>query len=255
VFGMRSSGILQMSTPILPAATTAPATRVLIIEDEWKVADALRSGLEGEGYEVEVEASGESAFFRMSTEPFDLILLDLTLPGRDGVAILKAMRAGGLNTPVLIITARDTLPDRVLGLNSGADDYLVKPFALEEVLARVRALLRRPAAPRAAETVRLSVVDLEVDLLARRVSRGGAPIELTVREFELLEYLMRHEGRVVSRGMLARDVWRHVARSTTLDNVVDVHIARLRRKVDANQRTKLIHTIRSIGFMLREGEP
>ncbi len=241
-----------MSTPIPSPTTTTLATRVLIIEDESKVAMALKSGLEGEGYQVDVETSGEAAFFRVSTEPFELILLDLTLPGRDGLAMLKAMRMRGLNAPVLIITARDTLADRVLGLNSGADDYLVKPFALEEVLARARALLRRP---RAAETVRLSVLDLEIDLLARRVSRGGTQIDLTVREFELLEYLMRHEGRVVSRGMLARDVWNHAARSTTLDNLVDVHIARLRRKIDVNHRTKLIHTIRSIGFMLREGEP
>jgi two-component system copper resistance phosphate regulon response regulator CusR len=162
------------------------------------------------------------------------------------------MRDHALNTPVLVITARDSLQDRVLGLNSGADDYLVKPFAFEEVLARVRALLRRP---RASELVRLVVLDLEMDLLARRVSRGNEQIDLTVREFELLEYLMRHESRVVSRGMLARAVWKHSTRSATLDNVIDVHIARLRRKIDANHRTKLIHTVRSIGFMLREGEP
>jgi len=231
---------------------TSPTTRVLIVEDESKVATALKSGLEGEGYEAEVEPTGEAAFFRMNTEPFDLILLDLTLPGRDGLAILQAMRARTLNTPVLVITARDSLPDRVLGLNSGADDYLVKPFALEEVLARARALLRRP---RSAEVVRLAVLDLEMDLLGRRVSRGNEPIDLTVREFELLEYLMRHENRVVSRGMLAQAVWKHATRSATLDNVIDVHIARLRRKVDADHRTKLIHTVRSVGFMLSEDEP
>jgi DNA-binding response OmpR family regulator len=227
--------------------------RILVVEDEQKVADALREGLEGEKYQVVVERTGESAFFRVNTETFDAILLDLTLPGRDGLDILRALRARGLATPVLVLTARDSLQDRVTGLDSGADDYLVKPFAFAELVARVRALVRRGRA--ANEAPRLAAGDLEVDLISRRVTRGGRPVELTVREFELLEYLLRHQGQVVPREALARDVWKETARTTPLDNVIDVHIARLRRKVDADQRVKLIHTVRGVGFLLREGEP
>jgi DNA-binding response OmpR family regulator len=226
--------------------------RILVVEDEQKVANALREGLQGERYDVVVERTGEGAFFRMTTEQFDAILLDLTLPGRDGLEILKVIRERGQKTPVLVLTARDTLQDRVIGLDSGADDYLIKPFAFAELLARIRALVRRG---RAAEAPRLAAGDLEVELITRKVTRGGQPIELTVREFELLEYLLRHQGQVVSRELLARDVWKETARTTPLDNVIDVHIARLRRKVDADQATKLIHTVRGVGFMLREGEP
>jgi DNA-binding response OmpR family regulator len=157
-----------------------------------------------------------------------------------------------MKTPVLVLTARDSLQDRVTGLDSGADDYLVKPFAFAELIARIRALVRRG---RSAEAPRLSAGDLEVDLITRKVMRGGTPVELTVREFELLEYLLRHQGQVVPRETLARDVWKETARSTPLDNVIDVHIARLRRKVDADYSVKLIHTVRGVGFMLREGEP
>jgi DNA-binding response OmpR family regulator len=226
--------------------------RILVVEDEQKVANALREGLEGERYDVIVERTGEGAFFRITTEPFDAILLDLTLPGRGGLEILTAMRARGAKTPVLVLTARDTLQDRVTGLDSGADDYLIKPFAFAELLARIRALVRRG---RAAETPRLTAADLEVNLITRKVVRGGHVIELTVREFELLEYLLRYQGQVVSRETLARDVWKETARTTPLDNVIDVHVARLRRKVDADRIPKLIHTVRGVGFMLREGEP
>jgi DNA-binding response OmpR family regulator len=227
--------------------------RILVVEDEQKVADALREGLEGERYDVVVERTGESAFFRVNTETFDAVLLDLTLPGRDGLDILRALRARGLSTPVLVLTARDSLQDRVTGLDSGADDYLVKPFAFAELVARIRALVRRGRA--AAEAPRLALADLEVDLITRRVTRGGRPVDLTVREFELLEYLLRHQGQVVPREALARDVWKETARTTPLDNVIDVHIARLRRKVDVDQRVKLIHTVRGVGFLMREGEP
>ena len=206
--------------------------RILVVEDEQKVANALREGLQGERYDVVVERTGEGAFFRMTTEQFDAILLDLTLPGRDGIEILKAMRDRGMKTPVLVLTARDTVQDRIVGLDSGADDYLIKPFAFAELLARIRALVRRG---RVAEAPRLAAGDLEVELITRKVTRGGQPIELTVREFELLEYLLRHQGQVVSRELLARDVWKETARTTPLDNVIDVHIARLRRKVDADQ--------------------
>jgi len=226
--------------------------RVLVVEDEQKVANALREGLEGERYDVVVERTGEGAFFRVTTETFDVILLDLGLPGRSGLEILSALRERGLKTPVLVLTARDSVQDRVVGLDGGADDYLVKPFAFAELLARIRALVRRG---RSAEAPRLSMGDLEMDLVTRKVARGPRPIELTVREFELLEYLLRHNSQVVSREALARDVWQETSRTTPLDNVIDVHIARLRRKVDLDPDVKLIHTVRGVGFMLREGEP
>ncbi len=156
--------------------------RVLVVEDEQKVANALKEGLESETYDVSVERTGEGAFFRINTEIYDIILLDLGLPGRDGIEILKAVRQRGLKTPVLVLTARDSLQDRVLGLDAGADDYLVKPFAFAELLARLRALVRRG---RAAESPHLAVGDLHVDLITRKVTRDGAAVELTVREFEL----------------------------------------------------------------------
>jgi two-component system copper resistance phosphate regulon response regulator CusR len=226
--------------------------RILVVEDEQKVADALREGLEDERYDVVVERTGEGAFFRVNTETFDVVLLDLTLPGRDGLEILRALRQRRMETPVLVLTARDSLEDRVTGLDAGADDYLVKPFAFAELLARIRALVRRG---RVADAPRLAVGDLEMDLVTRKVLRGGRPVDLTVREFELLEFLMRYQGQVVSRETLARDVWKETARTTPLDNVIDVHIARLRRKVDLEHSVKLIHTVRGVGFMLREGEP
>jgi two-component system, OmpR family, copper resistance phosphate regulon response regulator CusR len=226
--------------------------RILVVEDELKVANALKEGLEDERYEAVIAHTGEDAFFRINTEQFDVILLDVMLPGRDGLQILTSIRKHGVNTPVLLLTARDSLEDRVAGLNSGADDYLIKPFAFAELVARIRALLRRG---RTAETLRLSVGDLDMDLVTRKVLRGGLSVELTTREFELLEYLLRHQGQVVLRDTLAREVWKETTRGTPLNNVIDVHIARLRRKVDLDQPVKLIHTIRGVGFMLREGEP
>jgi two-component system copper resistance phosphate regulon response regulator CusR len=229
----------------------AEPARVLVVEDEHKVASALKEGLEGEGYEVTVEHTGEAALGRLKTDPFDVVLLDLLLPGRDGLQVLTTLREQGFQTPVLVLTARDTLEDRVTGLNTGADDYLVKPFAFVEVVARIRALLRRGGSTGA---TRLGVGDLEMDLVTRKVTRAGRKIDLTLREFELLEYLLRYESQVVSRDTLARDVWHEAARTTSLDNVVDVHIARLRRKIDADCPAKLIQTVRGVGFMLREGE-
>jgi two-component system, OmpR family, copper resistance phosphate regulon response regulator CusR len=226
--------------------------RILIVEDEAKVAAALKEGLEAERYEVVVSATGEDGFFRVNAETFDLIVLDLMLPGRDGIEILATLRRQGLGTPVLVLTARDAVEDRVLGLDSGADDYLVKPFAFPELLARVRALLRRG---RPDQILRLQAADLEMDLITRRVTRAGRPIELTSREFELLEYLLRHNRRLVSREMLAREVWKEPSRATPLDNVIDVHIARLRKKIDQDASTKLIHTVRGVGFVVREDEP
>ena len=226
--------------------------RILVVEDEHKVARALKEGLESERFDVAVAPTGEDAFFRINTEKYELILLDLNLPGRDGLEILATIRRRGLETPVLLLTARDTLEDRVTGLNAGADDYLVKPFAFAELLARIRALLRRG---RTADLLRLGVADLDLDIVTRRVTRGGKGVDLTAREFELLEYLMRREGQVVLRDMLARDVWKETARGTPLNNVIDVHIARLRRKVDPDPLPKLIHTVRGVGFMVKDGEP
>ena len=226
--------------------------RILVVEDEPKVANALKEGLEGERYEVVLAHTGEDAFFRINTEKFDVILLDLMLPGRDGLQILTSVRKSGVETPVLLLTARDTLEDRVTGLNLGADDYLSKPFAFAELLARIRALLRRG---RPGDALRLGSGDLDIDLVTRKVTRGGHIVELTAREFELLEYLVRHEGQVVLRDTLVREVWKETARGTPLNNVIDVHIARLRRKVYLDQPVKLIHTIRGVGFMLKVGEP
>jgi DNA-binding response OmpR family regulator len=225
--------------------------RILVIEDEPKVARALRTGLERAGYQVVPAATGEEGFFLATSQTFDLVLLDLMLPGRDGLQILETLRGHGLKTPVLVLTARDAVEDRVQGLDRGADDYLVKPFAFPELLARIRARLR---GGRPEETLRLGLADLDMDLMTRRVSRGGRGLELTVREFELLEYLLRHHGQVVSREMLARDVWKEPERATPLDNVIDVNIARLRKKVDHGFPVKLIHTVRGMGFAVREGQ-
>jgi DNA-binding response OmpR family regulator len=226
--------------------------RILVVEDERKLAQVLASALEAEHYEVVVERTGEDGFFRANAETFDLVVLDLMLPGRGGLEILETLRKRQMQTPVLILTARDTIEDRVVGLDLGADDYLVKPFALPELLARIRALLRRG---RPADILRLKASDLEVDLVSRRATRDGHPIDLTVREFELLEYLLRHQGHVVSREMLAHEVWKEPRRATPIDNVIDVQVARLRKKVDLEGHVRLIHTVRGVGFVLREGEP
>jgi two-component system, OmpR family, copper resistance phosphate regulon response regulator CusR len=226
--------------------------RILIVEDERKLAQVLSSALQAEHYDVVVAATGEDGFYRANAELFDLVVLDLMLPGRSGLEILQTLRQRRIEAPVLILTARDSLDDRVLGLDLGADDYLVKPFALPELLARIRALLRRG---RPSDVFRLKVGDLELDLVARRVVRADKLIDLTAREFELLEYLLRHQGHLVSREMLARDVWKEPRRATPLDTVIDVQIARLRRKVDAEGVVRLIHTVRGVGFVMREGEP
>ena len=222
--------------------------RVLIVEDERKVAKALRDGLEAEHYDVRVASTGEEGFFLVNHESFDLVVLDLMLPRRDGLEVLATLRKRGLHTPVLILTAKDTVDDRVHGLDVGADDYLVKPFAFPELLARIRALLRRG---RPDQILKLHQDDLAMDLVTRKVVRAGRSLELTLKEFEILEYLLRHVGRVVSREMLARDVWRVTARATPLDNVIDVTIARLRRKIDDPFEPKLLHTVRGVGFVLR----
>lgn len=223
--------------------------QLLVIEDEPKVGHALQQGLQAEGYEVVLAETGEDGFFLASSRAFDLIVLDLMLPGRDGLEVLAALRKQNMTAQVLILTAKDAIEDRVVGLDTGADDYLVKPFAFPELSARIRALLRRGKSEPVAS---LRVGTLEIDPVTRTVLREGLRLELTVREFELLEFFARNKGRVVSREMLARDVWKEPGRATPLDNVIDVHIARLRKKLDDPFECKLLHTVRGVGFILSE---
>lgn len=219
--------------------------KILIVEDDPKTADAIRSGLEAEGYTPTVSLTGDEGLSRIQAGTFDLVILDWMLPGRDGIEILRDLRQRGDKLSVLLLTARDAVEDRVQGLDSGADDYLVKPFAFAELLARVRALLRRSTGD---EALRHQVADLVLDLQTRRALRGEEELPLTPREFDVLHYLMRHEGQDVTRAMLARDIWRETNRTTPLDNVIDVHLARLRRKVDEGRPVRLIQTIRGVGF-------
>jgi two-component system, OmpR family, copper resistance phosphate regulon response regulator CusR len=221
--------------------------RILIIEDERKVLRGLERGLQGDGYEVAGEATGEAGLERALTQPFDCIVLDLLLPGRDGLQILADLRQRGNRVPVLILTARDAVEDRVIGLDAGADDYLVKPFAFAELLARLRVLLRRERG--GAQTV-LRADDLEVDLLNRRASRAGQELPLTQREFEVLAYLLRHKNQIVTRDMLGREVWKEP--NYALTNVIDVYINLLRRKVEKPGQRTLLHTLRGVGYSLRE---
>lgn len=223
--------------------------RILIVEDEVKVANALKQGFEDQGYEAVMANTGEDAFFRINTEPFNVILLDIMLPGRNGLQILTGLRKQGIQTPVILLTAQDAVEARVAGLNAGADDYVVKPFAFDELSARVRALVRRGGP---LNGPRLKFADLDMDIMTRKVTRGGQVIDLTAREFELLACLLRHQDEVVMRDTLAQELWKESIRGTPLNNVIDVHIARLRRKVDVGYRRKLIHTVRGIGYGLRE---
>lgn len=223
--------------------------KILVVEDDPKTADSVQRGLESEGYEVAVARTGDEGLEKIHASAHDLVILDWMLPGRDGIEILGEIRRHGEKPPVLLLTARDAVEDRVLGLDSGADDYLVKPFAFAELLARVRALLRRAATE---SPQRYQVADLQLDWRTRQVFRGNEEIGLTPREFEVLQFLIRAEGQIVTRPMLAREVWREPNRSTPLDNVIDVHVARLRKKIDEGRPVRLIHTIRGVGFLCGE---
>ncbi len=225
--------------------------RILIVEDEPKLAAAVKQGLEGEQHSVTVAPTGEDGFFLAQTQPFDLLIFDIMLPGRDGLEIIGSLRKLGHRTPILLLTSKDAIEERVQGLDAGADDYLGKPFAFSELQARVRALGRRNS-PETSSL--LKVEDLELDSVRHVASRDGKHLDLTAREFELLEYLMQHVGQVVSREMLARDVWREITRHTPIDNLIDVHIARLRRKVDDPWPQKLLQTVRGVGFVLRSNQ-
>jgi two-component system copper resistance phosphate regulon response regulator CusR len=220
--------------------------KILIVEDEPKTSEYLRQGLTEAGFVVDLAHNGLDGHHLANTEPYDLIILDIMLPDVDGWRILKSLREAGKQTPVLFLTARDSVTDRVKGLDLGADDYLVKPFAFAELLARVRTLLRRGAAG-TVET-RLTVADLELDLMRRRARRSGQRIQLTAKEFALLELLMRHESEVLPRSLIASQVWDMNFDSDT--NVIDVAIRRLRAKIDNAFEPKLIHTVRGMGYML-----
>ena len=228
----------------------APApSKVLIIEDDRKMSEALVSGIRSAGYEVLAASSAEEGFFMVHNGQPDLLLLDLTLPHRNGLDVLRQIRKEGLDLRVLILTSHNTVDDRVEGLRSGADDYLGKPFSFPELLARMDALLRRFLPP---SPTTFTVGDLSINPKLRTVSRAGIPLDLTPREFDLLLYLSENRGRTVSREMLAKDVWREVSRFTPIDNVIDVQVARLRRKIDDPFAIKLLQTVRGIGFSLRE---
>ncbi len=222
--------------------------RILIVEDEHKIAAFLKRGLVEEGYAVDVAYDGDDALDWLLVVPFDLIILDVLLPKRSGVEVARALRARGFHMPVLMLTARDAVEDRVRGLDSGADDYLTKPFAFSELLARIRALLRREPGARASL---LHIADLTLDPAAHRVTRADVLITLANKEYQILEYLLRNPNRVLTRTMIVEHVWGYDFDSES--NVIDVHIRSLRRKLDDTHATKLIHTVRGVGYRLAEG--
>jgi len=220
---------------------------VLVVEDEARLLRNLRWGLEEEGYDVLTATDGNIGQQLATTRPVDVVLLDVMLPGRDGFDVLSSLRAAGFRTPVLMLTARDAVEDRIRGLDSGADDYLVKPFAFAELLARLRVLLRRDPAESA---IVLRADDLELNLVARRVSRAGKELDLSRREFDLLEYLLRNRNATVTREQIARDVWKDP--NVTLTNVIDVYINHLRRKIERPTLRRLIQTVRGVGYRLQD---
>jgi two-component system, OmpR family, response regulator len=223
--------------------------RILVIEDDANVAGFVAKGLREAGHAVDLADNGKDGLFLATTEPYDALVLDRMLPQVDGLTVLRTLRASGNAVPVLLLSALGDVDDRVQGLRAGGDDYLTKPFAFVELLARIEVLARRPRAGAAAETA-LRVADLELDLLARSVRRGGQPIELQPREFRLLEYLMRHAGQVVTRTMLLEAVWDYHFDPQT--NVIDVHVSRLRAKLDKGHPRPLIHTVRGAGYRLAD---
>ncbi len=219
------------------------AMRILIVEDDRETAAYLKKGLTESGHEVAVADTGREGLERAANESFDVLVIDRMLPGLDGLSIVASLRAANHNTPIVVLSALGDVEDRVMGLRAGCDDYLPKPFALSELLARLDAVTRRSGA----ET-RLKLADLEMDLLARAVTRAGSEIDLLPREFRLLEYLMRHAGQIVTRGMLLEKVWDHHFDPQT--NVIDVHVSRLRQKIDKGFSAPLLHTVRGAGYSL-----
>jgi len=226
--------------------------RILIVEDDTTMGNALLSALSKQGYEATLARTGEDAFFLIHKSRPDVVVLDLTLPGRSGLEILGQIRAEEMDVRVLILTSHNSVDDRVVGLNAGADDYLGKPFSLPELMARLAALLRRNKPAAHGSSLRLA--DLNVNLETRVAHRSGVQLELTAREYDILLYLLEHREHAVSREMLVKDVWRETSRFTPIDNVIDVQMKRLRRKLDDPFPVKLLHTLRGIGFILREPE-
>ena len=221
--------------------------RILVVEDEKKVAGFIRRGLEAEHYQVEWAADGQRGLECVLEDDYDLLILDIMLPKRDGWSVLAEIRRRRLSIPIIMLTARDTVGDRVAGLDRGADDYLTKPFAFEELVARVRALLRRGAP---AQPPILRLADLQLNPAERAVTRAGRPIELTAKEFALLEFFLRRPGRVLSRALIAQHVWG--VDFDTFTNVIDVYVNYLRKKIDADFAPKLLHTVRGVGYVLKE---
>jgi heavy metal response regulator len=221
--------------------------RILVIEDEVKIAQFIKRGLKEEGYAVDIAGDGEEGHFMLSSNEYDAIILDLMLPKIDGLTLCRTLRKDGNQTPIIMLTAKDTVKDKVKGLDSGADDYLPKPFAFEELLARVRVVLRKKDSR---VQTQLKVEDLSLDLLTHKVTRGDREIELTVKEYALLEYLMRNAGNIVTRTMISEHVWD--INFDTFTNVIDVYINYLRNKVDSGFENKMIHTVRGKGYLLKK---
>jgi two-component system OmpR family response regulator len=221
--------------------------RALLVEDDATIAEFVARGLREAGFAIDHESDGEAGLTAAAVQPYDVAIVDLMLPRRDGLSLIEELRRRGVATPVLILSARRSVDDRVRGLQAGGDDYLTKPFAFAELLARVQALVRR--ATRAPEPTTLTVDDLVLDLLSRRVTRGGKPVDVRPREFALLEFLMRHTGHVVSKTMILSHVWNYNFDPQT--NVVDVLVSRLREKIDRPFEKKFLHTVRGVGYVLR----
>jgi heavy metal response regulator len=221
--------------------------RILVVEDESKLSAFIKRGLKEAHYAVDTADNGVDAIFLAETNPYDLIVLDIMIPGPDGVVVCRKLRKGGLDVPILMLTARDDVADKISGLDAGADDYLTKPFSFPEFLARVRALLRRKTS---VKTTRLKVADLEIDQTTHKAFRAGKKIDLTATEYSLLEFLMAHSGQVVTRTMISEHVWNDDFDS--FSNVINVYINYLRKKVDNNQAKKLIHSLRGVGYVLKE---
>ena len=223
-------------------------SRILCVEDDPTTSSYIARGLEDAGYEVEIAEDGDIGLSLAADGAYHAIVLDRMLPGLDGLSIVTALRSGGVTTPVVMLSALSSLDERVRGLRAGSDDYLAKPFALSELLARIEALQRRSAIPDQVQPTRLGYDDLEIDLITRRVTRAGNRIELQPREFSLLEFLLRHQGQVVTRSMLLERVWDYHFDPGT--NVIDVHVSRLRKKLDAGSQKSLLHTVRGAGYRL-----
>ncbi|PIQ99439.1 MAG: DNA-binding response regulator [Nitrospinae bacterium CG11_big_fil_rev_8_21_14_0_20_45_15] len=221
--------------------------RILVVEDEKKVAGFIKKGLEEETYAVDIAHDGSEGFYLGKENQYDLIILDWMLPEMDGLEVLQKLRQSGIDTPILLLTAKDSVEDKVAGLNKGADDYLTKPFAFSELLARVRVLLRR--GQKETKTT-LTLGDLTLDLVSHKVKRGDEDIELTSKEYSLLEYFMRNPGKVLTRTMIAEHVWDY--NFDTFTNVIDVYINHLRKKIDKNFSKKLLHTMRGVGYVMKE---